>query len=307
MKRRISSTLPSSEMTNLSSPLAVVAHDAGATNLIIGWLKDQPNLTLRTCLQGPATALWSAAFPNWKNESLSEALDGAAMLLSGTGWASDLEHEARRLARAMGIPSIGAIDHWANYRERFIRNGEEVLPDELWVTDEDARVEAVRCFPDLPVGVLPNRYLEGLVEQIDALSPVPNERSGGHILYVLEPIRQPWGNKEEPGEFQALDFFLERIGALGLECNPEIRLRPHPSDPPRKYASWMSRHSELNLTIDTSISLAEAIAWADWVVGCQSFAMVVALYAARRVVSTNPPWAPRCSLPQRGIQHLRDL
>jgi len=294
-------------MTNLSSPLAVVAHDAGATNLILGWLKNQPDITVRTCLQGPAIALWSATFPNGKNESMSEALDGAAMLLSGTGWASDLEHEARRMARVLGVFSIGVIDHWVNYRDRFIRNGEEVLPDELLVADEDAQIEAVRCFPGLPVVMLPNRYLEGLVEQINALSSEPNERPGSHILYVLEPIRQPWGNNEKPGEFQALDFFLERVGALGLERNPEIRLRSHPSDPPDKYASWMRRHGELNLTIDTSRSLAEAIAWADWVVGYQSFAMVVALYANRRVVSTSPPWAPRCALPQRGIQHLRDF
>ncbi|MDP2382626.1 MAG: hypothetical protein Q8N00_07455 [Nitrospirota bacterium] len=294
-------------MTSLSSPLAVVAHDAGATNLILGWVKNQSNVTVRTCLQGPAMALWSATFPNWKNESLSDALDDAAMLLSGTGWASDLEHEARRMARALGIFSIGVIDHWVNYRERFIRNGEEVLPDELFVADEDAQTEAVRCFPNLPVMLLPNRYLEGLVAQINALSPEPNERPGSHILYVLEPIRQPWGNNEEPGEFQALDFFLERVGALGLGHTPEVRLRSHPSDPPGKYASWLSRSGELNLTIDTSSSLAEAIAWADWVVGCQSFAMVVALHANRRVISTNPPWAPRCALPQRGIQHLRDL
>ncbi|MEO5957450.1 MAG: hypothetical protein ABIR36_17425 [Nitrospiraceae bacterium] len=252
-------------------------------------------------------ALWSATFPNWKNESLSDALDGAAMLLSGTGWASDLEHEARRMAGALGIFSIGVVDHWVNYRERFIRNGEEVLPDELFVADEDAQTEAVRCFPNLPVVLLPNRYLEGLVAQINALSSEPNERPGSHILYVLEPIRQPWGNNEEPGEFQALDFFLERVGALGLGHTPEVRLRSHPSDPSGKYASWLSRSGELNLTIDTSSSLAEAIAWADWVVGCQSFAMVVALHANRRVISTNPPWAPRCALPQRGIQHLRDL
>jgi len=258
-------------------------------------------------MQGPAIALWSATFPNWKNESLSEALDGAAMLLSGTGWASDLEHEARRMARSLGVFSIGVIDHWVNYRERFIRNGEEVLPDELFVADEDAKTEAVRCFPHLPVVVLPNRYLEGLVALINALSSEPSERPGSHILYVLEPIRQPWGNNEESGEFQALDFFLERVGALGLGHTPDIRLRSHPSDPPGKYASWMTRYGELNLTIDTSSSLAEAIAWADWVVGCQSFAMVVALYANRRVISTNPPWAPRCPLPQRGIQHLRDM
>jgi len=42
------------------------------------------------------------------------------------------------------------------------------------------------------------------------------------------------------------------------------------------------------------------------VVGCESFALVVALAAGRRVCSTLPPWAPPCRLPQPGIVRLAD-
>jgi hypothetical protein len=234
-------------------------------------------------------------------------LDGAAVLLSGTGWASDLEHEARRMALTQSIPSIAVIDHWVNYRERFVRNGEHVLPDELWVADEYAWNEATRCFPEIPVRQLPNRYLEDLIKQIEACQRSFTIGSGAHVLYVLEPIRESWGSDGRPGEFQALDFFLDQLGTLGLSGDPEIRLRPHPSDPPGKYKAWLRSRALHNLTIDTSSSLAEAIGWSDWVVGCQSYAMVVALHADRQVVSTNPPWAPRCILPHRGIRHLRDF
>ena len=64
---------------------------------------------------------------------LESAIDGATVLISGTGWQSDLEHISRKLAYGKGIPSVGVLDHWVNYLPRFERRAEVVLPDQLWV------------------------------------------------------------------------------------------------------------------------------------------------------------------------------
>lgn len=297
-----------SEMINLSSPLAVVSNDAGATNLIIGWLSERKDLSLRACMQGPAVDLWSRVFPQWCIMPLSETLNGASVLLSGTGWMSNLEHDARRMAKALGIPSIGAIDHWVNYRERFIRNEEEILPDEIWVADEYALLEAKRHFVNVPVTQLPNRYLESIVSEINKYSKFTDRKaSAPKVLYLLEPVRQKWGVDNRLGEFQALDYFIEHLTALGLNDATKIKLRPHPSDKPGKYEDWLNDQNMCNLTIDTDSSLVELIAWSDWVVGCETYAMVIALNANRYVVSALPPWAPPCRLPQKEVIHLRDL
>lgn len=304
--RRTCSILPSSAKIDLPTPLAVVCHDAGAANLIISWLAGYAG-HLRACMEGPARILWENAFPETRTCPLEEALNGAASLLSGTGWASDLEHEARRLARAKGIRIIAALDHWTNYRERFVGGGELILPDELWVADADAEAEARRCFPALPVRQLPNLYLEKLAREVAAHSPTPARTDPRNILYVLEPVRQDWGRSGEPGEFQALAFFLESLASLGIDENVKIRLRPHPSDPRGKYGDWPLRYPMLDVAVDDCGALAEQIAWADWVVGCETFALVIALQAERIAVSTLPPWAPRCRLPQQNLLHLRDL
>ncbi len=288
------------------TPLAVVCHDAGAANLIISWLADYAGQS-RACMEGPARILWENAFPETRTCPLEEALNGAASLLSGTGWASDLEHDARRLARTKGIRNIAVLDHWTNYRERFVRGGESILPDELWVADKDAEAEACRCFPTLPVRRLPNLYLEKLAREVAAYGSASARRDPRSILYVLEPVRQAWGRSSEPGEFQALAFFLGSLPSLGINENVKIRLRPHPSDPRGKYDDWPLRYPKLDLTVEEGGELAEQIAWADWVVGCETFALVIALQAGRIVVSTLPPWAPRCRLPQQDLLHLRDL
>jgi hypothetical protein len=290
-------------MLELPTPLAVACHDAGAANIILAWLAAEPELDMRPVMQGPALAGWRERFgPRPAFASAAEALEGASALLSGTGWASDLEHDARALARDRGIRSVAVLDHWVNYRPRFRRGGREVLPDEIWVTDRQARALAGEAFPELEIALRPNLYLD---EQVARVSPWPAGRPS-EILYVLEPARSDWG-RNEPGEFQALDYFFARRAALGLPADAPVRLRPHPSESPEKYEAWLRRRPELGAEIDRSGDLAAALSGADWVAGCESFALVVALAAQRKVVCTLPPWAPQCSLPQSGLIHLKAI
>lgn len=300
-------TMQNSVQLELVSPLVVVAHDAGAANLIIGWLRGQRDLELRVCLDGPALNLWTAAYGRPQCQSLKNALLGAAALLSGTSYDSNLEHHALAHAKARGIHSIGVIDHWVNYPDRFQRDGSSVLPDEIWVADEDALNLAIKFFPEIDVRQQPNLYLADLLDQVRAAHCELQPTAARRVLYALEPIRHAWTDGGVAGEFQALDYFIKCGQQLGLDETTEIRLRPHPSDPPRKYDDWLARHTDWNLCIDSTASLAQSIAWADTVVGCETYALVVGLAASRRVISTLPPHAPRCRLPMKGIIHLRDL
>jgi len=292
-------------------PLGVVAHDAGAANHIIAWLKGYDCENIHACVAGPAARLWGQSFYAGAqlNVTLSEAISQSNMLLTGTGWGSALEHDARKLARSAGLKSVAVIDHWANYRERFIRYGEEVLPDEIWVTDEYAKNLAEREFPNLKVVRMPNVYLDNQVQEVREQEQEHAwlKHAGCNLLYVLEPIREAWGHGEQPGEFQALDFFMENLSLLQLDSDLSIRLRPHPSDSIGKYDQWLAAQKNIKISLDESLSLAESIAWSDVVVGCHTYAMVVALAAGRRVMSSIPSWAPSCILPQAGILKLADL
>ena len=301
--------MTSSPADFLRLPLAVVCHDAGAANLVIGWLRKSAGLRLRAHMQGPALPLWQAAFPDSLVISLDEALQGAAQLLSGTGWASLLEHEARVRARTRGIPVIAAVDHWVNYRERFVRIGVEMLPDEVWISDDEAFAEAMRCFPGLTVRQFPNEYLLAQVSQVHTLDAQRTTFNSEHVLYALEPIRQPWsGNDIRAGEFQALDYFLSRLNSLGFSAKAQIRLRPHPSDAPGKYDTWLeSRRAEYDVSLAPEESLAQAVSWADCIAGCESFVLIIGLAAGKKTVSTLPPWGNSCRLPQARLIHLSHL
>lgn len=298
--RRILSAMRDSMAPELAAPTAVICHDAGAANIIQAWIAAQPDHAWRPVMSGPAARSWAdlhLAIPTFPN--LESALDGAAVLLSGTGWSSDVEHEARKLASARGIYSIAVLDHWVNYQERFVRHGAMLLPDAIYVTDEYAMQEAMLCFPNMSISLHDNYYLAGQLRDLPALVA-----DGDEVLYLLEPIRANWP-LHAAGEFEALNYFIDHWATLGIPVTTTMRLRPHPSDPPGKYVEWMAAHHNMNLVLDDSPNLGKAMARARWVAGCETNAMVVALAAGRTVISTLPPWAPPCRLPHKGIICLK--
>jgi hypothetical protein len=85
-------------------------------------------------------------------------------------------------------------------------------------------------------------------------------------------------------------------------------LRPHPSDPPGKYDLWLANQkNHYNVVLAPNEPLANAVSWADWIVGCESFVLIVGLAAGKRVVSTLPPWGNQCRLPHKHLIHLSHL
>ena len=292
------------DLSGYPGRLAVVCHDAGAANLILAWLQSAPHVHAHYYVQGPAQRIKdSLQIPGANAPSLMQAIANAEAVLSGTGWQTDLEHSARMLAREQGKLSIAVIDHWVNYRERFVQSGQSVWPDEFWVTDQDAYSQASICFPGQHIVLKPNLYLQQQPRQIKSRE---TSFAKSDVLYVLEPTRSNWGNIQ-PGEFQALDFFMKHRGRVGIPEHTRIRLRPHPSEAPGKYDGWISMNKQANVVLDQSMSLVDAMASAHWVVGCETYAMVLAMESGRMVVSTLPPWAPPCRLPHRQIIKLNQL
>lgn len=286
--------------------VAVVSHDAGGAELVSSWLR-QIREPFALVLDGPARRIFAQKLGEFPLSPLEEALDKADWLLAGTSWASDLEKNAILLARRRGIRAVAYLDHWVNYRRRFFQGQ---LPDELWVTDEFALRLAHAELPELPAKVMGNPYLDEIVEGIRAISAKGTSRpvAPAQVLYICEPIadhaRKDFGNLGHWGynEHKALRFFLQNLKLLGLE-NPQVRVRPHPSENREKY-QWAEHEFAPRVNVTKEKNLVEDIAGAQVVVGCESMALVVALEAGRRVVCAIPPGGHPCRLPHLGIEKL---
>jgi hypothetical protein len=240
------------------------------------------------------------------------AVAGGARVLCGSSWQSDLELRAIDAARAAGKPSAVFLDHWVNYAERFTRDGLAHLPDEIWVGDAYAERIARHVFPALPLHYIANPYFEQVAAEFAAIDMKRRvDDSALRVLYVCEPIRDHalaqqgdagyWGYTEE----SALRYFLSNVSSLGRPI-AGITLRPHPSEAADKY-DWAKREFDLPIVQGGAQPLTREIAGSDWVVGCESMALVAALIAGKRVISSIPPGGRACVLPHAEIEHLQVL
>jgi len=293
-----------------NQPFAVISHDSGGAEILSSLLLRQRTSELLV-LEGPAVAIFERKLGAVRPLPLEEAVQRSAWVLSGTSWQSDLEWRALVRARELGKPSVAFLDHWINYKERFLRGGQLCMPDEIWVGDEYAARIARSQFAGQRVRLVENPYFDDVRRSFASLGASLARPARPVLLYVTEPMREHgllhYGDERYFGytEEEAVQYFLENLKFIASDV-ARIVIRAHPSEPEQKYA-WARERVSAPLEISEGKSLIEDIATADIVVGCESMAMVVALLGSKRVVSAIPPGGHPCALPQSEIELLQDL
>jgi len=294
--------------------LLVAAHDAGGAEVVAAWLRQAAGgdySRVVFALAGPAVKVFRAKLGDIALAAPAEALAAVAdcdRVLTGTGWGSDLEKEAIAAAKGAGVRVASYLDHWTNYRERFVLDGAPVLPDELWAGDEHAYRLARQVFPSVPVVLEPNRYFADAVAAVREAAVPPRRNDGKRVLYICEPRTMQYGRADYWGytEYEALAGYLEYLVRQKTPVD-EVRVRLHPAESAGKYAAVTAKFAAaFPLTESAGAPLAADCAWADWVAGCDSMAMVIALLAGRTVFSCIPPGGRKMTLPYPEIIRLFD-
>lgn len=289
---------------------AVVSHDAGGAEILSSWV-NHAHAPASIVATGPAEAIFRRKCPQAEFLGLEEALQKCTWVLCGTGWQSSFERQAISQGRARGKKTVAFLDHWVNYRERFVEGDHLILPDEIWVGDTDAERIARSIFETTPVVLQPNPYVRDLLAEIARTPSTPAGSSFQRILYVCEPVADhalaQFGDARHWGytEHDALRFFLSNIAVLGKAIGT-ITIRPHPSENADKY-HWASEITEQRVEFGGKKTLLEETLASDIIVGCESMAMVVGLLAGKRVISTIPPGGRTCQLPHQQIEHMHIL
>ena len=87
-----------------------------------------------------------------------------------------------------------------------------------------------------------------------------------------------------------------------------IHVKTHPTENDSKYSKYLE---SLNLPgkifINKYESLEDSLLNADVAFGCETQALIVAHACGLNVISTLPPWAPKCKLPHKFIIHISKL
>ncbi len=280
--------------------LLIVSHDAGGANLLAYWCINWSNkVNFVFMVAGPAVKIFNdlglanAIVDHYPNH---ETID---MVVTSTGWQSDLEYDAINWARNCRIPVASYLDHWVNYKSRFIRNHVEILPDEIWAGDRDSFNLAMAIFSpkDVAVRYMRNRYFLELKNKVIKAKLKKQSLTENNLLICLEPIRNAIAFEDV---YSNLAAYLSQSRFKDLS----IIIRDHPSA--TDTGLYLLRHK---LEPHFAIRMSEGELWQDLtlavaVVGYQSSVLAYASYLNITAISYFPIKKLEPILPHKVIEYI---
>jgi hypothetical protein len=284
---------------------AIVCHDAGGAEIISNYIKNVNNYYL--VLRGPAKKIFKNKFKKIYSFKLKNIIKNCNLILCGTSAKSNLEVNAIKYGRKFNIKTIAFLEHWINYKERFLRNKKLFLPNEIYVGDKYAKKIAQKLFKNLPVKLISNPYWKNFCSQLKKNRKKRTYKKKEIILYFTENLKQI--NKINKtninfSDYDAINFFFKKIKYVSKKID-KIIFRVHPSESIKKYKKIILKYSnQFKIEVSKKNKLIEDINNCDIAVGCQTMAMVMALFAKKKVFSSVPIKNYNKILPHKNIIYL---
>lgn len=223
---------------------------------------------------------------------------GASLLLTATSSnALNLEKHFVVAARQTRRPSIGVLDFWSNYADRFrdADGGLSATPDTLAIMDEKARTGLREAGVRAKLVVTGQPAFDTLAERRRTFTNADRdaarlamgaEPSDCLVLFVSQAFDDLHGDAQARIGFD--QHHVRRLVIDTLKSIPSPRavlaIRKHPRDA----AIPLEHHSGLRITHDLTPDRWHAVMAADLIVGMNSVLLLEATYLGGAVLSLQP-------------------
>lgn len=219
-------------------------------------------------------------------------------VFTGTSYTSKIELKFIKQALSQNIFTIAFIDHWTNFRSRFVWNEEIIYPDEIWVIDEEAKKLALEEGLDAKIiQVKGNPYYNFLrnwkpdIQRETFLENLGFSKYTRYILYVPEPLSQVGGiEKFGFDEFEVLEQIISELSEeYFLDSKNFLLIKLHPNQNKDIFIQRLRQISsslQIQILEDANINLL--MLYADEVVGLFSNALIEGKLIGAKVIRLLP-------------------
>lgn len=256
--------------------VAIVCHDAGGAEILSSFISRHKSSFVAS-LSGPAKEIFRRKLGYSEQHSINDAIIESDWVLTGTGWASSFEYNAIDYAIKNKRYVISFLDHWVNFRERFNWHGPEVLPNEIWVGDEDALKIANEAFPDTLVNLFSNPFWLDCEDMRDN-KKFPVSKQSKKVLYVSSNIDKA-KEKQKDINFSDKDIFNKFLFSLSqLEVFKEVEhitIKLHPSEDKSKFKDYSLNSGNISVSLTEEKDNLDLIIGHDIVIGFESMMLVL--------------------------------
>ncbi len=281
-----------------NNKLLVVVNDAGGAHQIASYLKFQ-NKKFDAILMGPAKNIfkeYDLKFKNCNQKKLKILVNSYDLIITGSGWQTNLEKKAIFFSNFFKKKSITILDHWSNYKERFLLNKKKNLPSEIWTNNLLSKKLLIedKFFKKTKIKIIKNYFKKYIIK-----NSIRNKILKNNILFCCEPFI-----KSVDG-FSTTDLiksFIKFISKKKININLNIRF--HPSQNLKNVKFDTKLKDNLNIKISNN-SLINDLSNTNIVVGCNSYSLIVALWINKKTYFFFPNENMRTKLPSKKILNFR--
>lgn len=247
----------------------IIAKDAGAANMIFHYLKSKKD-TYYCYLKNPANKIFKRKnFIKIKNIKNLKKYD---LLITGTSVEKNLELKSINEANKLGIYTVTFLDHWTNYKKRFLMKKKIILPKEIIAFDSTSFFLSKKIFS------------EQFIKKSLILSKVNNpyfnigKSKKKNDLLILSSNYDILGKKNINDKQILYNFFKKNYFFFQKKKINNYFLKNHPSENKKKFTSLIKKvKKEFNIDIKIADKdLKKMTKTIKHVVGYNSMALVIA-------------------------------
>ena len=192
------------------------------------------------------------------------------------------------------------IDHWTEYRKRFLKNNKMIYPDEIWVSDKYAFKIAKKSRLK-NVKIMGNPLFSDFLKYKKKMSLFKRNNPKNNILFLSEPVSKEL--RKYYNEIKCLNYFLNNLDLFQNKFT-KIQIRPHPSERKSKFLKFAKNSKKI--FISNKNHIFQDIINSKIIIGINTIALVLGLLAKRKAISCIPS-KKQCELPHKEIINFTDL
>jgi hypothetical protein len=270
--------------------LLIVCHDTGGANIIKNFI-DHYTIKAKYYLKGPALNIFKE---KKQQHNFINNIKKSDIVITGTGWQTDLEYKAIKYAKKFNKICLTFIDHWANYKKRFVRSKRLVLPNIIFVFDTISQLKIKKIFKNkVKVLKIKNFYFCNFKKRAKKFKVCSK-----NILYLSSNYDAVLNKKNI--DSMLLKNFLQKIIKLKKYNNFNIDIKPHPTESSTKYYNFKKNNKKIKNIIKIK-NLENIILKYKIVAGTETTGLALAKLCKLEVINNICKVGLKKSLPSKYI------
>ncbi|MDA7707905.1 hypothetical protein N8806_01530 [Flavobacteriaceae bacterium] len=212
-------------------------------------------------------------------------------IFTGTSMPEKIELNFIKEAKGRSIKTISFVDHWTNFKQRFLSNQIYIYPSQIWVIDEQAKQKALLDgIPENLIKISNNPYYEFLKKWKPSFNKEKLFKKLGlvtsskYILFAPEPLstfnlQTKYGFDEVSG-LKHLDTTIENLGLYNIY----IIVKGHPNQNHKLFLKYIAESKNNRIFYLKEFDLNHLIYYSEIVAGYFSNSLIEAKKMNKKVI-----------------------